>query len=159
MHETGHGLMITHQSGGLLMATYGPACVAVWSQKPTRTLFDIQRGQLAAEALRRPGRQLFLCVVSAKADPPEQDVRNASAAMITDLGPKLASCACVIEGTGFRAAITRTVLTGISLMIRAPMPLAFFEGVPQACTWFEARTRGGEIRGLPEALVSARQSP
>src|SRR5690349_9667377 len=102
-----HELVLSHASRELLVGRCDQVCVAVWNAKPTRTLFDIQSAALAVEVKKHPGTQLFLCVISAQADPPGQDVRDASAKMITRHGTNLAGCACVIEGQGFRAAITR----------------------------------------------------
>ncbi|MES1186719.1 MAG: hypothetical protein ABUL60_23090, partial [Myxococcales bacterium] len=126
------------------------------TKKPTLGLFELQRAELASAALRRPGKQLFVCVIAAKADAPDQDVRDATSAMVTALGSKLAACACVIEGTGFRAAITRTVLTGMLLVVRTPMPFTFVDSVPQACSWLGSYTRKDELSGLPDALQAIR---
>jgi hypothetical protein len=59
-------------------------CLAIWRTKPTRELFEIQRSELSSAVARDPGKVAFLCVVESKADPPEQEVRDASSAMISD---------------------------------------------------------------------------
>ena len=151
-------LHITHQKDGLMMATFGPICVAVWYAKPTWASFEVQRAHLATAVLADPGRAYFLCVVSSSAAPPEQDVRDASASMITGHGVKLAGCACVIEGSGFRAAITRTVLSGIALFIRSASPVAFFDSVASAAFWLDKRTGRSITRGLVAALEQARSA-
>lgn len=155
--ELDNSVRINHRSEALLMAHYGPVCIAVWTKKPTLASFEIQRAELASATLRRPGQQVFMCVIAAKTDAPDQNVRDATSAMVTTLGPKLAASVCVIEGTGFRAAITRTVLTSILWVVRTPMPSAFFESVPQACAWLGGYTSPGELRGLPDALRVARE--
>lgn len=149
-------LRITHRDAGLLLGSFGPVFVAVWSSKPIPALFELQRSGLAAAVQANPGRQLFLCVVSPKADPPEQAEREASAKMISAHGDRLAGCACVIEGSGFRAAITRTVLTGISVLIRSRTPLAFFETVELAASWLQRRAGGSDLRQLPANVDRAR---
>ena len=149
-------LQITHRSEGLLMASFGPICISVWDTQPTPVLFEIQRSQLASSVLANPGRQSFLCVVSNSAPPPEQEIRNASAKMITTHGQKLSACACVIEGSGFRSAITRTVLTGIVLLARTPAPVHFFESVASASLWLEKRAVRGRFTDLPGKLQLAR---
>ena len=161
LNETSTGgsaptLHITHQKDGLMMATFGPVCIAVWHAQPTPDSFEVQRAHLATAVLADPGRAFFLCVVSSSAPPPEQAVRDASASMITGHGVKLAGCACVIEGSGFRAAITRTVLSGIALFIRSPSPVTFFESVASACFWLDKRAGRNVSRGLASALEQAR---
>ena len=150
-------LVITHQSDKLMMATFAHVCIAVWETKPTRELFEVQRSHLAAVVAAHPGRACFLCVVSPDAEPPDQEVRDASAKMMIAHGRELAGCACVIEGSGFRAAITRTVLTGILLMVRTPSPFAFLESVEAACRWFESKIAHEELLGFVEKIERARR--
>ena len=75
--------------------------------------------------------------------------------MISGHGKDLAACACVIEGPGFRAAITRTVLSGITMVIPSPVPFDFCESI-EGCRWFEARSERARIAGLGEKIQSAR---
>jgi len=149
-------LTLTHVHAGLVMASYGQVCVALWRSKPTLELFEVQRAELAAGVARHAGRQLFLCIVEAKADPPDQPVRSASAQMISGHGRNLAGCACVIEGSGFRSALTRTVLTGITLLVRQPAPYRFFESTSVACGWLATRAPPGALAGLAERIAGAR---
>jgi len=151
-------LLITYRGDGLTMASFDYVCIAVWDTQPTPMLFEIQRSKLAAAVLSNPGRQMFLCVVSSGAAPPDQELREASAKMITTYGSKLAACACVIEGSGFRSAITRTVLTGITLLIRTPSPVHFFESVASASDWLEKRAVRGKLTQLPDELALARRT-
>lgn len=152
----GPELQVIHRADGLLVASFGPVLLSAWATKPIPRLFEIQRSQLAAAVARNPGRQLFLCVVAPSADPPDQAERDASAKMITGHGDKLAGCACVIEGSGFRAAITRTVLTGIVLVIRTPSPVNFFETVESAGNWLQKRADGANLKQLAAKVSEAR---
>jgi len=125
-------LQVTHSADGLLMGMVGPICLALWQSKPTPERFAIQRAQLHSAIAREPGKVAFLCVVSAQTEPPDDTERKASADMITSQGDKLLGVACVVEGVGFRAAITRTVLAGMVLVIRSPVPIKLFESVLHA---------------------------
>lgn len=149
-------LAITARADGLTMASFGPVCIAVWETKPTPALFEIQRAHLAAAVARYPTRAKFMCVVSRHADPPDQEVRDASSKMIASHAGNLAGCACVIEGSGFRSALTRTVLTGILFVIRSPVPYVFCESVPAACKWLEGRGGRERLTGLIDQLDQAR---
>jgi len=135
----------------LVVGSIGPVFLAIWRTKPTRELFEVQQRELAHAVKRNPGHVAFLCVVEPTADAPEQAVRDASAAMISSHGKNLAACACVIEGTGFRAAITRTVLGGMALVARNAAPTRFFERVALASAWL------GEQLGSPQAPRLAEQ--
>ncbi|HYP88402.1 MAG TPA: hypothetical protein VEQ59_09615 [Polyangiaceae bacterium] len=154
-HESAPGgptLRRIQDADGLLLASFGPVLVAWWTGKPTPETFERQRSELAARVDANPGRQLFMCVVSSSAPPPEQAEREGSAKMISVHGERLAGCACVIEGQGFRAAITRTVLTGIVVLTRTPAPVAFFENVKSAQAWLQSRAGGTNLSDLPAQL-------
>lgn len=149
-------LSVTYVLDGLLVGSIGQVSLAIWRSKPTPELFEVQRRELVAAVSRNPGKVAFLCVVEPSADAPEQDVRDASAAMITSLGTKLVACACVIEGSGFRAAITRTVLTGMALVSRSASPNRFFEHVSVASAWLEQCLGRARDSGLAENVERAR---
>jgi hypothetical protein len=151
-------LHISHRARGLLLGTFGHVFFSVWSTKPTPELFELQRAGLAAAVHEAPGSVLFLCVVSPNAEPPDQAERDASSRMITHHGSKLLGTACVVEGSGFRAAITRTVLTGIVLFIRTPSPVTFFDSVDAASSWMQRRSRGRDLSQLAARLDELRFS-
>lgn len=154
----GNALHLTQRARGLLLGTCGEVFFAVWSTKPTPELFELQRAGLAAAVQANPGRTFFLCVVSPNADPPEQAERDASSRMISQHGGNLLGTACVVEGSGFRAAITRTVLTGIVLFIRTPSPITFFDSVDAASSWMQRRSRGRDLSRLAAQLDEVRFS-
>ncbi|RYZ04606.1 MAG: hypothetical protein EOO73_23505 [Myxococcales bacterium] len=143
-------LHVTHRARGLLLGTFGDVFFAAWSTKPVPELFELQRSGLASAVHASPGRALFLCVVSPHADPPDQAERDASSRMIASHGARLLGTACVVEGSGFRAAITRTVLTGIVLFTRTPSPVTFFENVDGAAHWMQRRSNGDLSQLAPQ---------
>jgi hypothetical protein len=141
----------------LILASYGRICVAMWNVQPTLPLFEEQHAALTACVARHPGHTAFLCVVSDHADPPESPVRSASAKMMKDLAKGLVGCACVIEGVGFRASVTRSVLTGITLLARSPVPLSFFSRISESLDWVGPRVEHSVV-GLAEQLNSLRRT-
>lgn len=154
--ESGGVLRVTERGGGLLLGTFSNVFFAVWSTKPTPPLFARQREGLEAAVRANPGNTLFLCVVSPNAPPPEQAERDASSRMISELGQNLLGTACVVEGSGFRAAITRTVLSGIVFFIRTPSPVTLFDSVNTASTWLQRRCPAQNLAPLAPQLETAR---
>ncbi len=147
---------VKHSGDGLTMAARGPISVALWKAKPSRLLFEVQRNELAKVVDAHRGSAAFICIVQEGTPDPEDDVRKASADMISSHGANLAAVACVIEGSGFRAAITRTVLTGIVFLARNPSPTKFFENVQGATTWLGTRIGKERVVGLSESIASLR---
>lgn len=154
--KTSVTVQLEYESRGLVLANYGHVCVAIWTSKPTPALFEKQRATLAACTQRYPGQAMFLCIVSGSADPPEPAERAATVRMIREQEKLLVGCACVIEGDGFRAALTRSVLTGMTLLSRTAVPTAFFEDVSRAVAWMRLRS-DHPLGGLTDQLRTLRQ--
>ncbi len=67
-------------------------------------------------------------------------MRKASSAMIAGYGDRLRWVACVIEGSGFRAAATRSVLSGIALLLSSRVPDAkFTASLTAAIPWLTGK--------------------
>lgn len=145
-------LEIRYSGPGLHVAVFGSVCIALWQSKPTRQLFEIQRRELEATVKKHPGQAAFMCIIEPSADPPDQDVRNSSTEMIMSHGDKLAATCCVIEGSGFRAALTRTVLTSIAFMTKGKTTMRFVEHVQTAADWFGTKTSRARVIGLEDAI-------
>lgn len=124
-----------HSADGLVMAERRGVSIAIWRRKPTRERFNIQKKCLDEVVAKNLGKAAFICVVEPTSEPPDDDIRKASSLMISSHEKNLKCVALVIEGTGFRSAITRTVLSGIVMLIRTPAPIKFFDTPKSACLW------------------------
>ena len=140
---------------GLALGQIGPLCIALWRQEATRPRFDRQAAALAAVVAGHRGTAGFMCIVEPESKPPSNELRRASARMIEAHGSDLAFVAAVIEGSGFHAAITRSVLTAMSRFLPRNMTkVGFFSSAMDAALW------GGELAPLPpaQAIVARVQS-
>jgi hypothetical protein len=117
------------------MAEMRGVCIALWRRKPNRELFEAEKKCLDEVVAKNKGRAAFLCIVEPTSEPPDDDIRKASSLMVSSHEKDLKCVALVIEGTGFRSAITRTVLSGIVMLIRTPAPIKFFDIPKSACIW------------------------
>ena len=95
--------------------------------------------------------------VERTSDPPDDDVRKASSNMISGHGTNLKCVACVIEGSGFRAAITRSVLASMQFFIRTPSPIKFFESASVAATWMAGHINIGRVTAFDDQVAQLRQ--
>ena len=121
---------------GLGIAYVGAVCMVVWRRSVTLERFVRQRTALRALADRHPEGISFLCVIGENVPPPDAALRKASTQMITALGSRLRCIACVIEGGGFRAATTRSVLAGMALLLRSSTPvLRIVASSAEAAAW------------------------
>jgi hypothetical protein len=137
------------------MAELRGVSIAIWRRKPNRELFEIQKKCLDDVVARNKGKAAYVCVVEPTSEPPDDDIRKASSQMVSSHEKNLKCVALVIEGTGFRSAITRTVLSGIVMLIRTPAPIKFFDITKSACVWVGTQLPAARD-GLLEEIESLR---
>ena len=66
-------------------------------------------------------------------------VGKASTEMVSSHGDRLKCVACVIEGNGFRAAITRSALSTMALFLtNRKAPVSYFANTQSAIRWMTA---------------------
>jgi hypothetical protein len=91
-----------------------------------------------------------MCVVGSSSPPPSSALRQASLNMITSLGERLAWVICVIEGDGLQAATTRSVLSGMSLLLKGSKPTVTFT----ADVWSAVTMVAGHFNATSAASLS-----
>lgn len=119
----------------LAVGEIGCVCVAVWRGAVTPTTFERQRANLEIIVNRHPEGSGFLCVIEPTAKPPDEALRKASVEMVASHKGKLRCNAVAVEGSGFAAAITRGVISGMTLLYRHDTPAKAFATVAEAATW------------------------
>ena len=129
-------LRTLYHDEALLVAEFAGVCIAVWRGDVTPALFECQRAGLASVLRMNPRDAGFLCVIEDGSPPPSEELRKAGAEMVRAAGSELKRIACVIESTGFMAAMKRSVLSGIQLLAgRKANVTAFFSTVSEAARW------------------------
>ncbi len=146
-------------SEALVVGELGNICVVVWRGAVTQERFDQQRTALASVVKRHPGTAGFVCIIEASAPPPSDAMRRASANMIREHQGGLSGIACVVEGTGFVAALTRSALSAIALLVgsrRAPLHIT--ANVEQGIEWLAPRVNQPDAAALTRAITTLRAS-
>lgn len=150
---------------GVALGQYGPLCIALWREEATRPRFERQAAALATVVAAHRGNAGFLCIVEPASKPPNDELRRASARMIDGHGADLAFVAVVIEGSGFQAAITRSVLTAMALFLpRNKTKIGYFSDVMDAALWSRehatlppARAIVARVQALRAGLAGGRR--
>jgi hypothetical protein len=125
---------------GLATAEVGRTCILLWRGVVNESRFRLQRDAIEQVAHRYPGDAAILCIIEPTSEPPPQALREAASALLNQLAPRLRCVAYVIEGTGFRAATIRGVLSGIELVRRSAYPARYFASVADAAVWITMET-------------------
>jgi hypothetical protein len=137
---------------GLGIAEVGSVCVVLWRGEVVRDTFLRQRAALEEISARNRGHAGFIMVVEQGTTPPGEEMRKASIEMISALSDRLSCIACVIEGAGFRAAVTRSVLSGMRLLLpNLKTAVKFMASMTDAAAWVAPRCRGVTAATLCEA--------
>lgn len=137
---------------GIAVAEVGGICVVIWRDAVVPHRFSKQASGLAEVVGHHPHRAGFLCVIEPTAKPPDDKLRRASQEMIQSHEARLCCTACVIEGTGFKAAVTRSALASIGLLIaNRKSPITFFAAVPEAAHWMN---KFMPIASIPQLAAS-----
>jgi hypothetical protein len=118
--------------GGLAVAKLGSICVVVWRAAVTRERFEAQRVGLEWVVRSHPEGAGFLCLIEGGSPIPDDDMRRASANMISIHRPRLKYVACVMEGDGLRAAAVRLALTAMRQLVTGKVESGFFATTAEA---------------------------
>jgi hypothetical protein len=79
--------------------------------------------------------------------------------MLASHGSRLKCVACTIEGSGFKAAVTRSVLSGMALLFaNRKTPVSFFANVPNAVAWMSDWLPSGNTMSAVAAVAELRTS-
>jgi hypothetical protein len=127
---------ILSTSNGIGIAAIGNVCAVIWREGVIESRFEKQRAALAEVVDRYPGKAGFMCIIEPTAHPPDEKLRKASTDMVASHGDRLKCVAGVIEGNGFRAAVTRSALSTITLFItNRKAPISYFSNTTAAVRW------------------------
>jgi hypothetical protein len=122
----------------IVVAEMDHLCIVIWRGAVTKFPFEKQRAGLASVVERYANRAGFLCVIEPSAKPPSDELRRESTQMLEGHAERLRCVGMVIEGEGFRAAITRGVLSGMLLLMpHRKANISFFPNTRPAATWMK----------------------
>lgn len=136
------------------VGTCGRLIVTTWRRRmsPEAVLGVRQR----TEANLPPGIKgvLFLVVVEESAEAPSKDARHSLAELLHAHAEQIAGGAMVFEGSGFRAAMVRSVATSMALLARTQFSFKVFPSVSRAAAWLAPLS---EAALTPEEVYEAAQ--
>jgi hypothetical protein len=127
--------------------------VVIWRGETTMEAVDRLKTDFNAFAKTRADGAGFLTVVERHAPLPSGSVRDELARFLSAASILKAS-AVVFEGSGFRAAAVRSVVTGLTLLAKQPFPHKVFATVTQGSHWLvpEMNRAMGDAIGADELI-------
>ncbi|MBI1946127.1 MAG: hypothetical protein HYS27_10545 [Deltaproteobacteria bacterium] len=126
-----------------------------WRATPTiaRLQGILERVESVARTYGRP--IAFIMEQDASAGAPDAEFRRRSVEAVDSVGHAIACLAMVTRASGLRAAILRSVLTGITFLARRQFPVRVFAGLDEeAQNWIVGHADGDEhARSELQALL------
>lgn len=133
----------------------------VWRNETTLPASEMVHKRCEEFARRHPDGVGMLTVVTANAPMPPAESRERLARFMRE-GTYVMASAVAFEGTGFRAAAIRSVVTGLTMLARQPFPHKIFATLEDASGWLatQLREKGiGRCVGfeLSDAITTSRE--
>ena len=137
---------VLKKGDGIVVGELGDVCIAVWRKDSTRARFNIQRYGLDHVIGNSPSGGVFFCVVEPTSGAPNEEVRKASSRLFESHGSNLRAIAMIIEGTGFRSAVVRSVASGIVMLMGSRVtPISYFATIEAGAIWLQRYANLGPI--------------
>lgn len=102
------------------------------------------REDLARMAASHPGGLAVFVLIAERVTLPPGDARSELARMLREHAPTIRASCVAVEGSGFRAAAIRSVLAGISFVVRPGYPHRVTDSISAGVDWV-ASTCGHEL--------------
>jgi hypothetical protein len=119
-----------------LIATWSNVVILIWRKETTGVGVAGLQSVYDNHALQNRSGVFLTTIVEEQAETPTQEIRKALARFLEKGGGRTLLSAVVHEGSGFRAAFVRSIVTGVSLLAKLPYPHKVFSSVNEATVWF-----------------------
>lgn len=143
---------IRHTDANCSVVTHGSCFIVIWHNdtelSAVRRLSEIFRGFID----QQPSKVTFLTIVDAGAPVPSSEARTALASFMSQAGERIGASAVIFEGSGFRAAAVRSVVTGLTMLARQGYPHKVFATLTEGIMWINATMRAVHA---PELALAA----
>lgn len=126
---------IIEQDDNHVLASWQQIFAVVWRQDTTLAGARALHRECGQFATTHPRGMGLLTIVSAKAPMPASPVRQAVADFLAQGSTSIKCSAVLMEGTGFRAAAVRSVVTGLTMLAKQAYPHRVCS-LPDAVTMF-----------------------
>jgi hypothetical protein len=130
------GARVRFADADCLIATWNNVVICVWRKGTTGVGVAALHSAYDAHAKEHPEGVFLMTIVERHAETPSQAIRAALARFLEKGAGRTTLSAVVQEGTGFRAAFVRSIVTGLALMAKLPYPHKVFGSVTEATMWF-----------------------
>jgi hypothetical protein len=127
--------VLNYATSDALVMTWDRCVGVVWKRETTLEGVEALATAYREQATRYPSGVYLLTIIEHGAPMPSTEEREAVAVFLRSGAGRTRMSAVVSEGTGFRAAAVRSVVTGLAMLVRLPYPHEVFGSLDQAAKW------------------------
>ncbi len=144
--------VLNYATRDALVMTWDRFVGVVWKRETTAEGVAALNDAYREQATRYPSGVYLLTIVEKGAPMPSTEQREAVAVFLRSGIGRTRMSAVVIEGTGFRSAAVRSVVTGLAMLVRLSYPHEIFASLERAAKWL-ATTSYNDVD--PDSMVLA----
>lgn len=130
------GLRFHVLDGARCAGSWDQSVIVVWRAPPTMQAFSDLRAIVVEQLQEFPRGLGIFGIVEPGMPLLGAAERKVAAELLAQFGPRFRAIATVIQGQGFWAGATQSVMTAISLIARQPCPTRIFDSVDEALAWY-----------------------
>jgi hypothetical protein len=145
---------IVEKDDNYVLASWQQVFAVVWRRDTTLDAARALERECRKFALKHPGGIGLLTIVSERAPMPASPVRQAVADFLGQGSTYIRGSAVLMEGTGFRAAAVRSVVTGLTMLAKQAYPHRVCS-VPDAVSLLAHNLPGANGRAVNPAALRA----
>ena len=144
-------LQIIKSEPGRVLASWGNTLLWLTAKDDDPATMRFAHQQLARLSESHPEGIGFVIFVRARTPLPDGEARKEAAKMFANLAPNFRAVGAIVEGSGFWAGAARSVMAGITALMRSPYPVKIFSTAEDMASWLAPRVGSAEM-GLRQAM-------
>jgi hypothetical protein len=134
-----------HTEEDVTFATCRTAFVVIWHNETSKAGVQLLSNWFAKFVKTQTKGVGLITIVEADAPLPSGRAREDLAKFMADNNQVIKTSVVVFEGTGFRAAAVRSVVTGLTMLARQAFPHKVFSAADVALEWFREQMVRADI--------------
>jgi hypothetical protein len=140
-----------------LIATWHNVAIVVWRKATSSVGVAALQSAYDAHAQEHTEGVFLTTIVERQAETPPQRIRDELARFLKKGSGKTILSAVVHEGSGFRGAFVRSIVTGVALLTKLPYPHKVFASITEASLWFRTHASVRQTWTAPEFIEAVRE--
>jgi hypothetical protein len=158
---TNQQLIVLEATASHTIGTWRNFALVIWRRETVLAGLIGVRTQLTELSKRYPKNVCLMQIIEKNGAAPEPVVRTAIADTLTSFREHIIGSSIIFEESGFKAAVVRAVVSGVTLLAKFGFPHVVFSAVGEASVWHARLGKANDFRPgeLVDAVEKLRRTP